>query len=284
MTASVPAALPRAACAPAAPARTARRLLIISDRGHDVVRQVPGMDQQCPGHLADGQPQGGQCVLAEAPCATFIVAEAAAEGPAEVLRVPAVALPRPQPRAQFLIAVEHGPVHQPFRDLAGRVDDEREVTGRPDAMDPALVVPAVVDAGRTEARPYRQRRYRVTGFVPGGLHGRRPGRPEAGKAAAVVALPDPCVVHDGLVVVADDPAQLGLDPGQGTSLRRLHLVSHPTRKPGLGVRGVGYHAGTLRAHPRTRRAGAASSRAAARPPGGFLGQFEVGLRKIATNG
>ena len=133
----------------------------------------------------------------------------------------------------------------------------------------ALVVPAVVDAGRTEARPYRQRRYRVTGFVPGGLHGRRPGRPEAGKAAAVVALPDPCVVHDGLVVVADDPAQLGLDPGQGTSLRRLHLVSHPTRKPGLGVRGVGYHAGTLRAHPRTRRAGAASSRAAARPPGGF---------------
>jgi hypothetical protein len=180
------------------------------------------MDQQGPGHLADGQPQRGQHVLAAAPCATFIVAEARGEGLAEVLRVPAVALPRPQPFAQFVIVVKHGPVHQPLRDLAGRVDDEREIAGPPDAMDPALVVPAVVDAGRAEARPYRQRGYRVTGLVPGRLHGCLPGRHEAGKAAAVVALPDPRVVHDGLVVVADDPAQLSLDPGQGTSLRRLH--------------------------------------------------------------
>ena len=89
-------------------------------------------------------------------------------------------------------------------------------------MDPALGTAAVMDAGRAEPRPYGQRRYRVTGFVPGRPRGGRPGRGKAGKAAAVVTLPDPRNVHDGLVVVADEPAQLSLDPGQDALVCGLH--------------------------------------------------------------
>src|SRR5580692_9262460 len=184
------------------------------DRRHDVIRQVPRMDEQGPGHLPDPQPQRGQQLLAAAPRAEFIGAESPADGPAEVPCIAAVALPGGQPRTQVVIALQHGPAHQPLRDLAGRVDHERQVAGPPDAVHPALGAAAVMDAGRAETRPHGQRRDRVAGFMPGRPRGRRPGRRQAGKAAAVVPLPDPLVVDDRLVVVADDPAQLGLDPGQ----------------------------------------------------------------------
>src|SRR5260370_37423322 len=89
-------------------------------------------------------------------------------------------------------------------------------------MDPAVVIAAEVDAGRGEARAYRQRGDHMTGFVPGHLDGGRPGRPETGAGAAVITLHGPGVVHDGLVVVSDDPAQLSLDPRQHALLGRLH--------------------------------------------------------------
>jgi len=168
-----------------------------------------------PGHLADRQPLRGQHLLAVAPCAAFVIPEALAEGPAKPPCIPAVALPRRQPCAQLVIVLEHGPVPQPFRDLAGRVDDEGQVRRSRDAVDPALAGAAMVDAGRAEARPDGQRGHRMTGLMPGCLDRCLPGGRKAGEAAAVVALPDPSAVHDGFVVVADDPAQLSLDPGQG---------------------------------------------------------------------
>src|SRR5450755_3036307 len=66
--------------------------------------------------------------------------------------------------------------------------------------------------------------------MPGGPDGRRPCGRETGKAAGVIALPDPLVVDDGLVVVADDPAQLSPELRCGTLLGRLHedyLASRP---------------------------------------------------------
>src|SRR5439155_363472 len=86
---------------------------------------------------------------------------------------------------------------------------------------------AVVNAGRAEAGPQFQRGHRVARLVPGGPDGRLPRGREAGEAAAVVALPDPLVVHDGLVVVAGDPAQLGPDPGQLALLRWRHARALP---------------------------------------------------------
>src|SRR5712691_307063 len=213
------------------------------------------MHEQRPGHLADLEPLRRQHPLAVAPGTAFIAAEALAERPAETARVAAIALPRRQPCAQLLIALEHGPVHQPLRDLAGRVDDERQIASRPDAMDAAFVVAAVMDAGRAETRPDCQCRDRVAGLMPGRPDGCLPGRPEAGIAAAVVALPDPSVVHDGLVVVADDPAQLGLDRGQDTRLGWLH--DQQASLPASGRRGAarpftwthGARAATMRCLP-----------------------------------
>src|SRR5207342_2004897 len=187
------------------------------------------MDEQCPGHLPDLQPQRGQCLLAVTPCAQLVVAEARAKGPAEVPCVPAIALPRAQPCAPLVVALEHRPAHQPFGDLARRVDDERQLAGTPDAMNPALGAAAVMNAGRAEACPYLQRGHRMACFVPGRPDGCLPRGREGGKAAAVVALPDPFAVHNGLVVVADDPAQLSLDLGQVTLLCRLH--AHAPRSP-----------------------------------------------------
>src|ERR1022692_942147 len=115
------------------------------------------MHEERPGHLSDLQPQRGQHFLCVAPCAEFIAAEPADEGPAEAPCVSAVALPGGQPCAQVVVALEHGPVHQAFCDLPRCVDDERPVTGCPHAMDPALATAAVMDAGRTEPRSYRQR-------------------------------------------------------------------------------------------------------------------------------
>ena len=161
------------------------------------------MHQQRPGHLADREPQRGQQLLAVPPRTAFIVAEELAQGVTEPPGVPAVALPGRQPRAQLVVAFERGPVPQPLRDLAGRVDDERQVGSALDAMDPALIAAAVVDAGGAEPGPYRQRRHRMAGFVPGRLHGRLPGAREPRKAAAVITLPDPDPVHNGLVVIAD---------------------------------------------------------------------------------
>src|ERR1017187_2730338 len=96
----------------------------------------------------------------------------------------------------------------------------------------ATAWPASCQAGSTPARG------------PGGLDAPLRGRPEAGKAAAVVALPDPGVVHDGLVVVADDPAQLSPDCGEDALVGRCHseqvtvsarVAGRVRRAPAIGV-------------------------------------------------
>ena len=90
-------------------------------------------------------------------------------------------------------------------------------------MHPALGARTVPDAGRAEPGSDGQRGYRVAGFVPGRPHCRGPGRGVTGRGPQVVTLPDPGLVHDGLVVVTDEPGQFGLDPGQGPGLRGRHL-------------------------------------------------------------
>src|ERR1035441_9985203 len=89
------------------------------------------MDQQRPGHLADLQPQRRERLLAVAPRAQLVVAEAGPKRAAEMPRTPAVTLPGRQPCAQLRVSFEHGPVHQPLPDLAGRVDDEGLVASSP---------------------------------------------------------------------------------------------------------------------------------------------------------
>src|SRR5450755_1214051 len=115
----------------------------IGDRRHYAVGQVPGVHEQRPGHLADLEPPGGQQLLAVAPSAHLVLPEAPADGPAKPPGVAAVALPRRQPRAQVLVAVQHGPVHQPLGDLARRVDDKGQLGGTGDAMHPALAAASV---------------------------------------------------------------------------------------------------------------------------------------------
>src|SRR5262249_49831096 len=56
------------------------------ERGHHVVRHMPGVDEQRPGHLGDPQPQGGQRLLAVAPCAQLVAAEPRAERAAHAPR------------------------------------------------------------------------------------------------------------------------------------------------------------------------------------------------------
>src|SRR5260370_715636 len=112
-------------------------------------------------------------------------------------------------------------------DMAGRVDDEPLLTAALDAADAALADSAVTsrtvaDAGGAEPGPDGQRRDRMPGLVPGRPHGRLPSGREACRGAQVVTLPDPRLMDDRLVVVADEPGQFGLDLGQGPRLRGLH--------------------------------------------------------------
>src|SRR5262249_22736403 len=86
--------------------------------------------------------------------------------------------------------------------------------GSVDTVHPAFGVAAGVDAGRAEPGSHGERGHRVTRLVPCRGDGGPPGLAVVGKAPAVVAPPDPQVVHDGLVVVADEAAQFGPDRGQ----------------------------------------------------------------------
>src|SRR5215472_12039829 len=221
------------------------------------------MHEHRPGHLAHRQPQRSQHLLAVAPGGALVVTETLADPAAEPAGVPAVALPCRQPGAQLVVALEHGPAPQPLGDLAGRVDDERRPAGSGDAVDPALATAAMVDAGRGEARPDRQGRHRVAGLVPGRLDGRPPGRPEAGEAAAVVTLPDPPVVHDRLVVITDDPAELGPDPRESGLLGWPHGGGRFTWAACPGAGGAGRSGGPGGAAAPTR---APARRPVRRPP------------------
>jgi phosphoglycolate phosphatase len=193
------------------------------DGRHDLVRQVPRVHEQRPGHLADPRPERGQRLLAVPPGGRLVAAEPGRYIAPEPARVAAVRPPGRQPRTQLVVAGRHRPVPQPLGDLARSVDDEHKVAAALDAMHPALGAGTVPDAGRAERGSDGQRGYRVAGFVPGCPHGRGPGRGVAGRGPEIVALPDPGLVHDGLVVVADEPGQFGLDPGQGPGLRGRHL-------------------------------------------------------------
>src|SRR5262249_49329642 len=137
----------------------------------------------------------------------------------EPARVAAVSAPGRQPRAQLIVTGRHRPVPQPFGDLTRRVDNERVVTVGLDPMDPALAAGTVTDAGRAEPRAAGPRRRAV---VRGGPPRRGRGRGVADRDPEAVALPDPRLVHDGLVVVADEPVQFGLDLGHGPGLRGRH--------------------------------------------------------------
>jgi hypothetical protein len=150
----------------------------------------------------------------------LVIAEARAHAEPEPPRVTAVPAPRRQPRAQLVVVGQHGPVPQPLGDLAGRVHDERLRSAARHCVHPPLAGVAVPDADRAEPRAHGQRRDGMPGFVPGRPHGRKPGRPVGGRIAAFVALPDPHLVHDGLVVVADEPVKFGLYRGQGRGLHR----------------------------------------------------------------
>ncbi len=201
----------------------------LSDTGrdgrHDLVRQVPRVHEQRPGYLADPRPERGQRLLALPPGGRLVAAEPGRDVAPEPARVTAVRPPGRQPCAQLVVAGRHRPVPQPLGDLTRRIDDERPVTAALDAVYPALGTGTVPDAGRAEPGSDGQRGHRVAGFVPGRPHRRRPGRGVAGRGPEdpeVVTLPDPDLVHDGLVVVADEPGQFGLDPGQGPGLRGRH--------------------------------------------------------------
>ena len=173
----------------------------LGNRGRDAVRQVPGMHKQRPGQFADAQPQRGQHLLAVAPGGDLVGAEARPDRATEVPRVAPVVPPGRQPGTQVVVALQHRPVPQPLGDLARGGDHERQVAASLDAMYPALVVAASPDARGTEPRPDRQRGHGMAGLVPGRPHGGLPRRGEPLGQAAVVALPDPRVVHDGFVVV-----------------------------------------------------------------------------------
>ena len=200
--------------------RSARPVLlsVVGEGLRDPVRQVPRVHEQRPGQLADPRPQRDQGLLAMPPGGDLVGTEARGDPVPESPGVPAVGAPGRQPPAQLVVPGQHRPVPQPLGDLARCVDDECLITTALDAVDPALAAPAltsgaVADAGRAEPRPDGQRGHRVAGFVPGRPHSGGPGRCVAGRRAEVVPLPDPRLVHDGLVVIADEPGQFGLDLG-----------------------------------------------------------------------
>ena len=190
-----------------------RRLGAVGYGRRHPVGQMPRVHEQCPGQLADPRSQRGQGLLAVPPGGNLIVTEPPGDPAPEPPGVAAVGAPGRQPHAQVVVDGQHRPVPQPFGDLAGCVDDERLLAAALDAMHAALATGAVADAGRTEPGPYGQRGYRVTGFVPGRPYRRGPGGRIADRGAEVVPLPDPRLVHDGLVVVADEPGQFGLNLG-----------------------------------------------------------------------
>jgi phosphoglycolate phosphatase len=185
----------------------------VGDGRRHPVGQVPRIHEQRPGQLPNPRPQRGQGLLTVPPGRDLVFTEARGDPAPESPRVTAVGAPCRQPRAQLVVAGQHRPVPQPLGDLARRVDDERLLTATLHAMDSALATGAVADAGRTEPCPDGQRSHRVTGFVPGRPHRRGPGGRVAGRGAEVVPLPDPRLVHDGLVVIADEPGEFGLDQG-----------------------------------------------------------------------
>src|SRR5260370_884599 len=75
--------------------------------------------------------------------------------------------------------------------------------------------PAVPAAGGAEPRPDVRRGDDVPGFGPGRPHRGGPRGRVAHRGAEVVALPDPVLVHDRLVVVADEPVQVRPHRSQG---------------------------------------------------------------------
>src|SRR5262249_41268362 len=89
---------------------------------------------------------------------------------------------------------------------------------------------------RAEPGSHGERGHRVTRLVPCRGDGGPPGLAVVGKAPAVVAPPDPQVVHDGLVVVADEAAQFGPDRGQRPPrARRPGAPRTAAGAPGLAV-------------------------------------------------
>ena len=198
------------------------RLAAVRDDRRHLIRQVPRVHEQRPGELTDPQPPRDQHLLAVPPRRHLVTAEAGGDPAPEPPCVAAVGAPGRQPRPQFVVAGRQGPVPQPLGDLARRVDDEPLLATALDTVHPALGARTMPDARGAEPRPDGQRGHRVAGFVPGRPHRRGPGGRVAGGGAEVVALPDPGLVHDGLVVVADEPGQFGLDLGQGPGLRGRH--------------------------------------------------------------
>src|SRR6266567_3955195 len=216
-----------------------RRPEIGADEGRDHrVGQMPRIDEHGAGEVPYFRPQRDQHGLAVPPSADLVTGEPPGERAAEPARVPAVGAPRAQPAPELVIAGKHGPGHQPLGDLARGIDHERGVRCSPYAMHPSLGVPSVPDAGRTEPRASGERGDGVARLVPGRAHGRRPGGPVRRVAAAVVPLPDPHLVHQRLVVVADEPGEVGVDLGQRAALRRRQheqtIRQHPARNPPSG--------------------------------------------------
>jgi hypothetical protein len=192
------------------------------------------MHEQRPGHLADPQPQRRQHLLAMPPGPELVVPEARPHPLPEPPRVTSVVTPRRQPGAQLVIVGHQRPVPQPLGDLACRVDDEPLDAPAGHLVHPPLAIKPVPDAGRTEPRPDLQRGNGVPGLVPGRPHRRRPGGRVARRGAPVVTLPDPHLVHDRLVVVPDEPAQLGPDRGQVPGLGGRHRGVSTQNSPPSG--------------------------------------------------
>ena len=169
------------------------------------------MDEQRPRDVAHLWPQRDKHGLAITPGGYLSAPRIGGRSPAgnDVPSPPSDR--RRQPAGELVITIEHGPAHQPLGDLACRVDHERGIRFGADPVHPALAARAMMDARGAERRPDGQRGDGMACLVPGGPDGRLPGRPVRRVAAAVVALPDPPVVDDRLVVVPDQAGQLGLD-------------------------------------------------------------------------
>src|SRR5215469_6234590 len=199
--------------------RVSSRLSVAGHCGGDAVGQVARVDEKGPGKLADFRPQRDKDGLAVPPGTDLVGAESGSHRLSEMPCVAAVGLPGGQPLGEFAV-VWQDPGHQPLGDLAGRVDHESAIGRPPDPVHPSFAVRAMVNAGRAELGSDRERGDGVAGFVPRGPDDGDPGRAVGGIATAVVALPDPVLVHHRLVVVPDQPGKLGVDLGHRPELRR----------------------------------------------------------------
>jgi hypothetical protein len=179
--------------------------------------------QQRPRHLPDPRPHRDQHLLAVPPGPEFVLPEYRTHPVPEPPRVAAVAAPGRQPGAQPVVVVQHGPVPQPLGDLARSVDDERPLAPARHPVHPALAGTTVPDAGRAEPRSDLKRGHDMPGLVPGRLYRRRPRWRVARRRAQVIPLPDPPLVHDRLVVVPDQPGQVGANRRQAPRLGWRHL-------------------------------------------------------------